>query len=245
MPFTFSHPAIVLPFGFLTPKRVSMTGLIIGSLTPDFEYFLRMRVQSDYSHTLNGLFWFDLPLGVFLAFLFHNQVRNSLWDNLPLFLKSRFLPFRLFQWNNYFKKHWLVVIISVLIGAVSHVFWDGFTHEHGYFVHIFPLLTQQVDVLGTPIFIFKILQHLSSLFGVLAISYTIYKLKSCSIVLPHSSTIKYWILLLMCSFSITVIRLFNGIKIHQLGNLIVTFISAILISLILLPLIVRPETVKE
>ena len=54
MPFTFSHPAIVLPLKYLPKKWFSFTGLIIGSMTPDFEYFLRMKVKSDYSHTLNG-----------------------------------------------------------------------------------------------------------------------------------------------------------------------------------------------
>ncbi len=71
MPFTFSHPAIVLPFGLIGQRYFSMTALIIGSMTPDFEYFLRLRVRSDFSHTLFGVFWFDLPLGIVLCFVFH------------------------------------------------------------------------------------------------------------------------------------------------------------------------------
>ncbi|WP_240482010.1 DUF4184 family protein [Flavobacterium psychrophilum] len=39
MPFTFSHPAIILPLRYLPRQWFSLTGLIIGSLTPDFEYF--------------------------------------------------------------------------------------------------------------------------------------------------------------------------------------------------------------
>jgi hypothetical protein len=90
MPFTFSHPAIVLPFAFLPRKWFSLTGLVIGSLIPDFEYFLRMRIKSNYSHTIDGLFWFDLPLGIILGYIFHYLVRDSLLNNLPIFLKSRF-----------------------------------------------------------------------------------------------------------------------------------------------------------
>lgn len=104
MPFTFSHPAIVLPLTYLPKKWFSLTGLIIGSITPDFEYFIRMKVQRDYSHTLSGLFWFNLPLGILLAFIFHGIVRNSLIENLPLFLKSRFSNFTRFNWLNFFKK---------------------------------------------------------------------------------------------------------------------------------------------
>ena len=39
MPFTFSYPAIVLPLTYLPRRWFSLTGLIIGSLTPDFEDF--------------------------------------------------------------------------------------------------------------------------------------------------------------------------------------------------------------
>lgn len=104
MPFTFSHPAIILPLTYLPKKWFSLTGLVIGSLTPDFEYFIRMRIKSDYSHTIEGLFWFDLPLGLLIAFIFHNIVRDSLFDNLPTFLNSRISKFKQLKWNEHFKK---------------------------------------------------------------------------------------------------------------------------------------------
>ena len=116
MPFTFSHPAIVLPLSYLPQRWFSLTGLVVGSVTPDFEYFLHMRIQSDYSHTIDGLFWFDLPLGVLLAFAFHNIVRDMLFDNLPTTLKFRLLTFKQFDWNSLFKKNWPVVLISILVG---------------------------------------------------------------------------------------------------------------------------------
>lgn len=84
MPFTFSHPAIILPLKKLPKKYISMTGLIVGSITPDFEYFLRMK--SKYSHTISGILWYDLPMGIFLAFIFHNLIKEALINNMPLFL---------------------------------------------------------------------------------------------------------------------------------------------------------------
>lgn len=71
MPFTFSHPAIILPLTSSKRQWFSATGLVIGSMTPDFEYFIRMKVQSDFSHTLPGLLWFDLPLGLLLSFIYN------------------------------------------------------------------------------------------------------------------------------------------------------------------------------
>src|SRR6218665_923701 len=98
MPFTFSHPAAVLPLHYLPKRWFSMTGLVIGSMAPDFVYFLRMNVYSPFSHTIKGLFCFDLPLSLMLAIIFHVFVRNGLIDHLPLFLTRRLLIFKTFDW---------------------------------------------------------------------------------------------------------------------------------------------------
>ena len=240
MPFTFSHPAIVLPLTFLPRKWFSFSGLVIGSLTPDFEYFLRMRIKSNYSHTIDGLFWFDLPLGLILAFLFHNIVRDRLFDNMPTFFKSRFLTFKLFEWNKYFKKNWLVVTISVLIGAASHIFWDSFTHDHGYFVKIIPALQNSVDFLGREIRILKILQHSSTLLGGLVITFAIYNLPTTKTE-NKNINLKYWIILATQTLAIIALRLLSGLDLKEYGNLIVTGISAVLISLIVTPWLIRSK----
>ncbi|WCM43181.1 DUF4184 family protein [Flavobacterium sp. CBA20B-1] len=242
MPFTFSHPAIILPLTFLPRHWFSLTGLVIGSLTPDFEYFIRMRIKSEFSHTIEGLFWFDLPLGLILAFLFHSIVRDRLFDNLPTFLKSRFLSFQKFDWNEHFKKNWIVVSISILIGGSSHIFWDSFTHDHGYFVQTIPALQNVVDFLGRQIPILKILQHSSTLLGGLIIAFAIYKL-------PQSKTendninLKYWAILVGLTSTIISIRLLSGLDLKQYGNVIVTAISAGLISLTITPWLTKSKKI--
>lgn len=238
MPFTFSHPSIVLPLTFLPRKWFSLTGLVIGSLTPDFEYFLRMRIKSNYSHTIDGLFWFDLPLGIILAFIFYNIIWNSLYNNLPAFLKSRFLPFRKFDWNKYFKRNWLVVIISILIGAASHIFWDSFTHDHGYFVQTIPTLQESVKFLSKQIPILKILQHSSTILGGIVIAFAIYKLPTSKLK-KETINLKYWSIFIGLTLIIITVRLLYGLELKQYGNAIVTAISASLISLTLTPLVSR------
>jgi hypothetical protein len=240
MPITFSHPAIVLPLTFLPRQWFSLTGLVIGSLTPDFEYFQRMKVKRNYSHTIEGLFWFDLPLGLLLAFIFHNIVRNSLFDNLPTILKSRFSTFKQFNWNGHFKRNGFVVTISILIGAASHIFWDSFTHDHGYFVETIPALQNSVDFLGRQIPILKILQHSSTLLGGLLITYTLYKLPENNTE-KENTTLKYWIILIGLTLTIITVRLLSGLDFKQFGNVIVTAISAGLISLILTPCLTRTK----
>lgn len=240
MPFTFSHPAIVLPLTFLPRKWFSLTGLVIGSLTPDFEYFLRMRIKSNYSHTIDGLFWFDIPLGLLLAFIFHNIVRDSLFDNLPTILKSRFSEFRQFDWNGYFKRSWFVVTISILIGAASHILWDSFTHDHGYFVQTIPALQNSVNFLGGQIQILKILQHSSTLLGGLVIVFAIYKLPTNKTE-KENINLKYWTIFAVLTLTLIAIRFLSGLELKQFGNVIVTAISAGLISLILTPWLTRTK----
>ena len=240
MPFTFSHPAIVLPLTLLPRKWFSLTGLVIGSITPDFEYFLRMRIQSSYSHTIGGLFWFDLPLGLLLAFVFHNIVRNKFFENLPTILESRLSIFKKFDWNEYFKKNWFVVIVSLLIGAFSHIFWDSFTHDQGYFVKIIPTLTKPVDILGRQIPILKILQHSSSLIGGLLIVFAILKLKVDQNAKGQMS-LKYWSVLIGLTLTILAFRVLIGLDLKAYGHIIVSGISAGLISLILTSMLTRQK----
>ncbi len=234
MPFTFSHPAIVLPLMILPKKWVSVTGLVVGSLTPDFEYFLRMKIQSDYSHSLNGIFWFDIPLGICLAYIFHNYVRNSLFENLPAKLKSRLIKFNRFDWNKYFKDNLLVIVISLFIGIISHIFWDNFTHETGYFVNLFPVLTDKLTILNKEIPVYNLLQHLSTLIGGIIICVFLFELPSDNKINSKIDT-KYWAILILLTLLIISIKICSGLKFKEFGNLIVTGISSLLIALTLTP----------
>ncbi|UIR57322.1 DUF4184 family protein [Sphingobacterium sp. SRCM116780] len=240
MPFTFSHPALVLPLKYVSKKWFSTTGLVIGSLTPDFEYFLRMRIKSDYSHTISEVFWFDLPLGLLLAFIFHNSVRNTLFDQLPTFFKSRFIGFKSFNWNGYFKEHWFIVITSILIGAFSHILWDSFTHDDGFFVKRFSVLSDSIVMLNHTIPLLKILQHASTLLGGIVIAYTVYKLpKKAASNTGISST--YWIIFVLLMLVIISIRLYNGLELKQYGHVIVTAIASGMIALLLTSVLTKKK----
>lgn len=237
MPFTFSHPAIVLPLSYLPKRWISLTGLIIGSLAPDFEYFLRMRIKSIYGHTLSGLFWFDLPLGILLTFLFHFLVRNALIGNLPNFLKSRFLIVKDFDWIGYFKKNWIVVCLSVLIGAFSHIFWDSFTHDTGYFVSRIPTLLTKIKFLGLSVSIYKIIQHSSTAIGAIVILFSILKLPQQ--VMAGKINFKYWLLIIGISLLTVSLRILCGLPFQQYGDVLVTGMSGLMISLILAPILIK------
>lgn len=238
MPFTFSHPAIVLPLTKYSGRHISLTGLIIGSLTPDFEYFFRMKIQSNFSHTIGGLFYFNLPVGILLAFLFHNFIRDTLYDNLPLTFRKRLETFKTFNWNDYFKQSYFAVIISVLIGATSHLFWDSFTHIHGYSVQTFSTLRETLKIAGHDIPFYKLLQHFSTLIGGLFIAFAFYNLTT-SEVSKQKISLKYWTTVLTITILVVIIRLAFTPDKNIIGQLIVTTVSAIFIALIITPTLTR------
>lgn len=238
MPFTFSHPAVVLSLTKYSGRYVSSTGLIIGSMTPDFEYFFRMKIQSNFSHTWTGLFYFDLPVGILIAFLFHNGIRNSLYDNIPQFFSDRLRKFETFNWNEYFKKHFLVVIYSTLIGATTHLIWDSLTHVHGYLVSIFPLLQKTFQIAEHDIPIYKLLQHLSTLLGGILISIVFINLPKTN-EQRQNINVQYWICLLTIIILIVFTRVAFGLDKIYLGQLIVTAVTAIIIGLTLTPILIR------
>ncbi len=238
MPFTFSHPAIVLPLAYLPRKWFSLTGLVLGSMTPDFEYFLRMKIQGYYSHTIPGIFFFDLPVGLFLAFIFHCAVRDSLFDNLPPFLSRKLTVFKQFKWNQYFREHWVIVIASILLGTASHLFWDGFTHRNGYFVNMFPSLKTVVNIFGIGFPVCRILQHSSTIAGGIAIAWAISMLPADKN-LKREGNARYWIIVIALTLLIAAIRILSGLHPLQFGNITVTAIMAFFISISLTPLLAR------
>lgn len=224
MPFTFSHPAIVLPF--IKSRRLSATGLIVGSVCPDFEYFIRMKVQSDSSHTLLGLFIFNIPISLLFALLFHQVIKKGLIENLPSFFSSRLDVLKNLDWINYLRVNFVIVVVSIIIGATSHILWDGFTHQTGCFVSEFSFLSSEIYAIP----FYKILQHLSSCVGMATLFFYLYKMPSSNRI--HDRVKKsYWVSVLFCISLIMAIRFCLGLSFIQYGNIIVSLISSTIIGI--------------
>jgi hypothetical protein len=230
MPFTFAHPAIILPFNYCSKRYFSLTGLVTGSLAPDFEYFLRMRTKGVYGHTLSGIFWFDLPLAILLAFIFHNIVRNQLIIHLPSFLIVRLQRYTTFDWNKRFTRSWFVIILSTLIGISSHLFWDSFTHEHGFFVEHLKLLRSAVG----PVAVYNILQHASTLVGFIIIAWSIMQLQPESIHKKGKKMFAFWSGIFTIASTITILKILLIKDEGAIGNLVATVIASFLLALIVM-----------
>lgn len=238
MPFTLSHTAAVLPL--LKNQRLSATGLVVGAMVPDFEYFLRMNVKGIYGHTLWGILYFDVPMSIALAFLFHLVAKRNLIDNLPVFLQRRFSPARHLDFVAYFKKHYVAFCISAIIGAISHIVWDGFTHQHQYFVQALPSIYEGrvFEINGAKYPLWYVLQHISTIVGGALVAWYAWKMPVDNGEFPKPR-FGYWVALGVLVGAITFIRM--QFPFENLANvvLVITLISSFCIGITILGLVKR------
>jgi Domain of unknown function (DUF4184) len=170
MPFTLSHPAAIIPFA---RQRLVLSALVVGSMSPDFLYFINLAPRGQFGHTLTGIFLFCLPLGVLVLWFFHTLMKWPLLSLCPQSLQERLMePANGFTFRSLSRQ--LMIVLSILIGAGTHLFWDGFTHDYGWAVSRLLFLNWSVFEIGSrSIPAFKVLQHSSTLSGgvVLLISF--------------------------------------------------------------------------
>ncbi|MBC9931008.1 DUF4184 family protein [Chitinophaga qingshengii] len=171
MPFTISHIAIVLPFTCKQRPWLSVTGLMIGAMVPDFFYFVLFNPYFNDGHRWSGIFLYDVPLALVLAFLYHEVAKPALIRYLPGWAGARLHHFRDFRWRSYFSKNYGAVVLSIVLGVLTHFFLDGFTHGHGFFVQRIPFLQGSISLFGEPMEIWYGMQYLTSVAGLLLLGW--------------------------------------------------------------------------
>jgi hypothetical protein len=167
MPFTLSHPAIILPLYRL--RYLDFTALAVGSMAPDLEYFFRPQALSVWGHSPVGLLFFNLPLTIVVALLFHQIIKPALIPQLPAPYDHYYSAARYQSWITTPASYWKIPL-SAIIGAASHVLWDSFTHRSGFFVNQLPLLKSSFPIANLNLPIYTLLQYGFSLIGLLTIA---------------------------------------------------------------------------
>jgi Domain of unknown function (DUF4184) len=164
MPFTISHAAVVLPFSRLLARWRVLSAAVIGSMVPDFRVFVPWRLPRLETHSALALFTFCLPVGMVTYWLFQRLIKTPILEVLPDGPYAR--------WRQFASpadigslRQWLLAGCGVLVGAVTHIVWDAFTHEGARGVRMFPVLDDPVEFGRRHLDVVYILQDLSSLVG--------------------------------------------------------------------------------
>jgi hypothetical protein len=175
MPFTIAHPAATVPILKTYPKSLILSALVIGSMSPDFEYFLRLKLETRWSHTPLGVFTFCLPVSLIVLWIYHNLQKDALVLLLPNIVQNQLLPFcGRFDFGGI--KQFFVICFSIIIGASTHLIWDGFTHSNGFLVEWWDFL--RLTIVSTEYFqlkLYQLFQDVSTLCGLLLLGFWCWK----------------------------------------------------------------------
>ncbi|KJQ55953.1 DUF4184 family protein [Microbacterium sp. SA39] len=167
MPFTPSHAVIALPF-VRTP--LVPAAIAIGSMTPDLPLFVRgVGLNYSFTHTFANVAWTAI-LALVLFLVWRVVLRPAVPELAPRWIARR-LPE---EWSDSGiavagkavgvgekRPYLLLLAASLVLGVLSHIVWDVFTHEDRWGVRLVPGL----DQMWGPLAGFKWLQHGSSLLG--------------------------------------------------------------------------------
>ncbi len=171
MPFTISHAAAVLP---LRKLRLPLAAMMIGSMAPDFPYFLSGELWRTSTHDLGGVFLVCWPMGLAVWLLFVHLLERPSIELLPE-------PWRLripHSDSSFTFRSLALASIAVIVGALTHIAWDAFTHAGTPMTRLFPLLGQEAfPVRGRSVPVYFVLQVLSSLVGLFALAWWALRLR--------------------------------------------------------------------
>jgi hypothetical protein len=138
-------------------------------MSPDFGYLMPAS-NTYFMNTVPGLFLFDVPVGFALLWLFHTFVKWPGLSAAPDGLQRRLIPpAQGFSFGP--ATRFGLILVSLLVGSVTHVVWDSFTHEWGWMVEHFALLGVLLG--GTPLY--AILQTLGTLLGICLLVYWVFR----------------------------------------------------------------------
>jgi hypothetical protein len=166
MPFTLAHPAAALPLHRLCRSRLPLSALIIGTMVPDFAYFMPYAAGIS-THNLEALIWFCWPVGFAAWLVFTHVLERPTIALLPLRFQSMLRP----EAERMSVSLLTRVSVALVIGAATHLIWDSFTHATSPLVAATPILRATVfEIAHAPIRLYKVLQHASTILGLSALA---------------------------------------------------------------------------
>ncbi|MBA3540179.1 MAG: DUF4184 family protein [Deltaproteobacteria bacterium] len=252
MPFTPAHTMAVLPL-VRWRKRLLLdpTCLVIGSMAPDFEYFVRARLKGGVGHSMLGIALWCIPVTIALAVTYHHLVKWTVLMALPARISRRAVSVMGRDWPS---REWPVartlgsLAVSAALGAMTHLAWDGVTHPDGWTVERVAVLRTIHDMPWGRVPLHRVIQHASSVLGLTVVGYVIYRAlrHAPERAVPSAARLRTWLIFAACMMAIVAVAFMRLRRINHFdaAEIVVASISGMLGAAILTSLIVRAQTVR-
>ncbi|WP_213582763.1 DUF4184 family protein [Paenibacillus sp. J2TS4] len=218
MPYTLAHPITAIVLKRLAPKSLCFTGLVMGSMAPDFEYFIKMVPIQTIGHSFLGLLVLVIPLSIILSFLFHYLIKKNLALHLPSPLNQAASVLAQKEWRLDGARGWGIFLLSVVLGFLSHLFLDSLTDSSLYLS--MPFIQGQVTSSirwSFTIFMQYILSIIFLSIELIILIRIVLRTKKNSLEIPYVATknkIVYWSIVLFSIVMATFIKVWSVYSTH-------------------------------
>lgn len=167
MPWTFAHPAAAVLVRRCGGASWPLSGLVVGSLSPDFGYYVGAFGLATHAHSLRGTVEVCVPSAC-VVLLIVLRLRGLLVAPVPQPHRRALegLPSPSLRSLADIAR----MLAAVWVGAMTHVAWDSFTHASGAMVQVIAPLRHVLFALsGRTFATYNILQHVGTLVGIAVI----------------------------------------------------------------------------
>lgn len=150
MPYTLAHPGFILPLKKLKPEWFSTSGLIFGSIAPDFDIILRFTNprMHIFQYTINEILFFIFPIAVCSAIYFHLVIRPILIHYSPISLYSFLDQYKKMGFPFRSTTSWFRLFTSALFAIFFHLLMDLFSHYNAWYYKINAMYIYQSLIAG-------------------------------------------------------------------------------------------------
>ena len=131
----------------------------------------------EFSHSILGLLFYCVPVALITYFLFEYIGKYFLIDISPLWVRQKLALYRNTN-PRVTLGNIAALIAATIIGGISHIIWDAFTHNSGWGLQFFPALASDLKLFSYSVPYFKLVQYGSSIIGLpLLVIFAVFYLK--------------------------------------------------------------------
>lgn len=158
VPFTISHAVVALPFRHTV---LPVAAVAVGSMAPDAVLFVPALPPYGFAHSWVGVVTIDLAVSLVVLAAWWFLVRPAWTPVLPARYRAQLLGWH--RPERVPPARVPLVVVACVLGSVTHVVWDAWSHPHGWVVlHVAAL---RWEVSGHPVY--SLVQDASSAGGLL------------------------------------------------------------------------------